>query len=92
MNIRMPDRKVLAGGTVGLAIYVISLILEYFGVNISSDVLGLIIAVVSPSVSFLIPPAVRDIASRLDTDLRQTFEFRQSAEPGLTPPRDMPSL
>jgi hypothetical protein len=83
----MPDRKVLAGGVTGILIYAISIGLEYFGVNISSDVLGLVIAVVSPSVSFLIPPAVKDISTRLDTDLRRVFEERQAETPGLSPPR-----
>ena len=87
MTFRMPDRKVLAGGITGILIYVVSIGLEYFGVNISSDVLGLLIAVIAPSVSFLIPPAVKDISARLDSDLRRVFEERQAATPGLSPPR-----
>ena len=91
MHLRLPDRKVLAGGLTGIVIYLTSLALEYFGIAVSSDVLGLVIAVLSPSVSFLIPPAVKDIATRLDSDIRDVFLERQASTPGLTPPRDIPA-
>lgn len=88
MTLRMPDRKVLAGGVTGILIYLTSLVLEYFGIDVSSDVLGLVIAVLSPSVSFMIPPAVKDVAARLDADIREVFLERQADTPGLTPPRE----
>jgi hypothetical protein len=84
----LPDRKVLATGVTGLLIWIISLIAEFYGIAVSSDVLGAAIAVIAPAVGWMIPPAVKDVAARLDADLRRVFEERQSTSPGLTPPVD----
>lgn len=85
----LPDRKVLAGGLTTLAIWLLSIAAEWYGIAVSSDALGGAIAVLAPAVAWMIPPSVKDIAARLDTDLRTTFEIRQSMTPGLTPPKDI---
>lgn len=66
----MPDRKVLAGGLTGLAVWLLSLVAEFYGIAVSSDVLGILIALISPMVAYLVPPSVADIAKRLDDDIR----------------------
>jgi hypothetical protein len=89
----VPDRKVLAGGIGGLVTWWIMTALEYFaGISISSEVASLIMTAVVPSVSFIVPPSVADIARRLDSDLRQTFEERQAETPGLSEPREIPPV
>ena len=88
MKFKFPDRKIMAGGLASIAVYVLAIIAEWRGVPVSSDVLGLLITLVGPIVSFMVPPAVRDVAARLDADIRQVFLERQAAEPGFTPPRE----
>lgn len=89
----IPDQKVLAGGIGGAAAWLIIMALEHFaGISISSDVAGLIVAAIVPLVGWVVPPSVADVAKRLDTDIRQVFEERQSASPGLSEPREMPTV
>lgn len=84
---RFPERKVLASGLAGVAVWLGSLVCEWYGVPVSSDVLGAALAVIVPAVGWIVPPAVADVAARLDADLRRVFVERQSATPGLTPPQ-----
>ena len=72
-----PDRKVLAGGIGGIVTWLALMALEhFFGVVVSSDVAGIIVAAVAPTIAYLVPPSVMDIAKRLDTDLRSAFVER----------------
>jgi hypothetical protein len=85
----IPDRKVLAGGVGAIVTWLALMALEHFaGIVISSDVAGLIVAAVAPTVSWIVPPSIKDVAVRLDGDLRRVFEQRQAMSPGLSPPSD----
>jgi hypothetical protein len=84
----IPDRKVLAGGLAGAAVWLVSLVAEFYGVSVSSDVLGAALSVIMPLVAWAVPPSIADVAARLDSDLRRVFEDRQASSPGLTPPTE----
>lgn len=73
----VPDRKVLAGGISGIVTWLGLMAIErFFGVVISSDVAGIIVAAVAPTIAYMVPPSVADVAKRLDADIRNVFVER----------------
>lgn len=78
MSRYIPDRKVLAGGLTGLVVWAVSLACQDAGYDVPADVLGLAIALVAPTIAYLVPPSVKDIAKRLDGDIRAAYELQHA--------------
>lgn len=74
----IPDRKVLAGGLSACATWLLLEVIEYLGVPVSSDVAGMLVTLASSLAGYLTPPSVKDIAKRLDRDLRSAFLDRSA--------------
>ncbi|KAA1057145.1 hypothetical protein [Azospirillum argentinense] len=72
MSTLIPARKVWAGGLAGVAAAVIaSLLRQHADLDIPADVISGGIALLVPSVAYLVPPAARDVIVKADEVARQ---------------------
>lgn len=66
---QLPSRSTLAGGLGGLAVWLISLGLKYYGIDVPQDAIGGTVAFVTAILVHFVPDSLKDHATALNTDV-----------------------
>jgi hypothetical protein len=65
----VPDRNVLSGGVVAVASWAIIAVADHYGLDVPVTVQAFIPMVLGYVVTYLLPPSVRDVVSRVNDDI-----------------------
>lgn len=66
----MPDQKILAGGLGSIAAFALVLALRAIGIEVPMDLALIVVAAAGPTIGYLVPQSVADVARRLDALVR----------------------
>ncbi len=84
---QIPARSTLAGGLTGLAVWLISLLLAHYGIQVPQDNVGGAVALFSALAVHLVPDSIQDKARALDVEVKDLAAWLPTIKSG---PKDYP--
>lgn len=80
----LPDRNVLAGGIASVAALLVVAGLRIIGYDVPLDYALMVVAIIGPTISYFVPPTIKDFFARFDAVLREA-----AASPATSPTQEV---